>query len=90
MLEVDLGDALCCWSAEYLALAKESQTTIVSAHVCTDPQGKLNFVAKNFSFQSMSFTELIERCSQSKIHNPYLAPNEYYYLRSIGMNPRKV
>lgn len=90
VLDVDLGDALCGWNAEYLASAEESQTTIVSSHVCTDPKGKLNFVNKNFSFQSMSFTELIERCSQLKIYTPYLAPNEYYYLRSIGTNPRKV
>lgn len=90
MLDVDLGDAFCCWNAEYLASAQESQTTIVSSHVCTDSKGKLNFVTKNFSFQSMSFTELIERCSHLKIHTPYLAPNEYYYLRSIGTNPRKV
>eukprot|EP00210_Caulerpa_lentillifera_P009018 g8607.t1 len=85
----DLGDAVRLWTSEYLAAAEESQTTIVSSHVCTEKHRRLNFVNKNFSFQSMTFAELIERCSQLKLHTPFLSPDESYYLRSIGMNPRK-
>lgn len=60
------------WSADYLA-SKLSDTR-VSVHVSDEP--KLDFIKKNFRYQTMPFNEFIDRCLNDD--------NHYYYLRSLG------
>ena len=45
---MDLGPAVDKWTPAYLAGLPSSQRTTVSVHVTSDPQGRLDFVDKNF------------------------------------------
>ncbi|KAK9916814.1 hypothetical protein WJX75_007384 [Coccomyxa subellipsoidea] len=86
---LDLGPAVDRWSGAYLKSLPTSSTTLVSVHVCPDPSGRLDFVHKNFKFHTMPLAELVGRCESPGEFPPLIAPDERYYLRSIGTNPRK-
>ncbi|KAK9861886.1 hypothetical protein WJX84_010417 [Apatococcus fuscideae] len=86
---LDLSPACQRWTPEYLQ-ACPSGHQIVSAHVCTQPQGRLDFVSRNFEFKCMPLGELVARCARPDSGlEPLLAQGERLYLRSIGKNPRK-
>ncbi|BDA41177.1 probable tRNA wybutosine-synthesizing protein 5 at C-terminar half [Coccomyxa sp. Obi] len=86
---VDLGPAVTRWSGDYLKSLPCSSTTLVSVHVCPDPAGRMDFVHKNFEFRTMPLAELVGRCESPEAFPPLISPGERYYLRSIGVNPRK-
>lgn len=71
-------------------LHPESESTVVSVHVCDHPEGRMDFFGKNFSFHTMTFRELLERCLGIGSHPSITSLNEKYYLRTVGKNPRKV
>jgi len=82
---------------------KQSSTGVamVSLHVC--PEARMDFVNRNFSFRHMSFAEAVARASRTwtvdspdfsapaaKLRDAYfISPNEGYYMRSLGSDPRK-
>lgn len=80
---LDLGPCVEKWTMDSLLSLPSSQCTLVSVHVTDDNEGALDFVNKNFSFQTMTLSDLV-----SHVSSPILA-NRRYYLRSIGVNPRK-
>lgn len=88
-LGVDLGSAPRKWTAEYLSSHPQGEKR-VSTHVFVDEKGYMSFVKKNFEFHTLSFSELIQRCSGIHSHPPLIQDGERYYFRSIGENPRKV
>jgi hypothetical protein len=57
----------------------------VSVHVTREPSGALDFVHKNFTFRNMSLKDLMAAVSGGGGG----AAAERYYLRSVGVNPRK-
>ncbi|CAL8466532.1 g6068 [Coccomyxa elongata] len=86
---LDLGPAVTRWSCDYLKSLPCSTTTLVSVHVCLDPTGRMDFVHKNYKFRTMPLAELVGRCQSPGAFPPLIVPRERYYLRSIGVNPRK-
>ena len=53
---------------------------LVSVHVSEDP--KLDFVRKNFKYEVMPFGDLLGKVTDAR-------SGKFFYLRSIGENPRK-
>jgi hypothetical protein len=80
MSGLDIGQAPWTWTPSYLAALDGVSEKLVSVHVSRDP--KLDFVRKNFKYVVMPFGELLAKVSDASDDN-------FYYLRSIGENPRK-
>ena len=92
------------WSVERLRRAQCSAPA-VSVHVCASETVDLAGhrppnTPRNFVFRSMPFAEAVMRCSGTMGDDapedghagslePLLAPGERYYLRSVGLDPRK-
>lgn len=82
---LDIGSACSKWSPEYLAQCGGEKT--VKIHVC--PTGRMDFIHKNFVYKTLPFNQFVERASED-VHGEYfICPEEKYYLRSIGDDPRK-
>ena len=77
---LDIGQAPWKWTPSYLAKLGGVADKLVSVHVSDDP--KLDFVRKNFKYEVMPFGDLLAKMD-------YTSDAKYYYLRSIGENPRK-
>jgi tRNA wybutosine-synthesizing protein 3 len=77
---LDIGQAPWTWTPSYLASLDGVPEKLVSVHVSRDP--KLDFVRKNFKYVVMPFGELLAKVNDASDDN-------FYYLRSIGENPRK-
>lgn len=61
----------------------------VKIHVTTDPI--MDFRGKNFAYKVIGFHELIRRAarsSQEQVQNSFIHPDELYYLRALGSDPR--
>ncbi|XP_952247.1 uncharacterized protein TA13355 [Theileria annulata] len=79
----DLGSCLEEWKPERLSSILSERR--VSVHVSSEPN--LNFVAKNFKYEYMTFSDLFWRIKESqKCLN---GDREYLYYRSLGERPRK-
>lgn len=81
----DIGACTEKWDVNYLSEAVGSQE--VKVHVSESPL--MDFVGKNFFYKSLPFNELIKRASETEHSDYFISRTEYYYLRSIGSNPRK-
>lgn len=78
------------WTFENLISHPESESTLVSVHVCPSSGGQMDFFGKNYSFHTVPFREALERCLGIGSHPSIMQSSEKYYLRTIGKNPRKV
>ena len=84
------------WTPERLAAARGSAPA-VSVHVCAEPSVDLAGhrapnTPRNFVFRSLPFDEAVRRCAggaDPAALPPLLAEGERYYLRSVGLDPRK-
>ena len=101
---LDLGECVGGWTAERLARARCAVPT-VSVHVCASPTVDLAGhrpanTPRNFVFKSMPFDQAVRRCSgggssygdgkgDGEALAPLLATGERYYLRSVGLDPRR-
>ena len=99
---LDLGPAPWTWSPEHLASKPGVASAEVSVHVSASPH--LDFVRKNFAFENLAFGEFLNRlrdegtgtgtgpadakANENENENEN-ASRSWYYLRSIGSNPRK-
>ncbi|XP_049831261.1 tRNA wybutosine-synthesizing protein 5-like [Schistocerca gregaria] len=80
---INIGECTAKWTTEYLS--EKIGPLDVKVHV--SQHEKLDFINKNFVYKTLPFNELLERVSgTSKAF--FLSPNEYYYLRSLGLDPR--
>ena len=97
---LDLGPAPWTWSPEHLASKPGVASAEVSVHVSASPH--LDFVRKNFAFENLAFGEFLNRLrdegtgtgtgtgpADAKTNENENASRSWYYLRSIGSNPRK-
>lgn len=83
---VDVGPCLEKWTPEFLV--ENTKDKEVRVHVSTSP--RLDFINKNFAYKSVTLDELIERIFYPRRKNSwFLSEDEFYYLRSLGGNPRK-
>jgi len=79
---VDLGLAQTKWTSEYLISATEEVGgTPKKVKVHRSFNSRLDFRRKNFSYETVSFSELVKRCSDP-------GEKEFWYLRSLGEDPR--
>ena len=81
------------WTPKRLAAARCSAPA-VSVHVCAEPSVDLAGhrapnTPRNFVFRSLPFDEAVRRCAGGADLPPLLAEGERYYLRSVGLDPRK-
>lgn len=82
---LDIGSASEKWTADYLAQCGGERS--VKVHVCST--GKMDFIHKNFTYKTLPFCQFVKRASED-VHDEYfLSPEEKYYLRSLGDDPRK-
>ena len=81
---LDVGTAPWTWSPKHLASKPDVAATEISVHVSKTPH--LDFVRKNFSFENVKFGELLKKLD---LESENKKPTEWFYLRSIGKNPRK-
>ncbi|ESN93691.1 hypothetical protein HELRODRAFT_194025 [Helobdella robusta] len=80
---LNIGSCVENWSWKYLK--EKWPDKVVKLHVSTSEQ--LNFIAKNFSYQSMPFSEFIDNLEKQDSGD--CSRIEKYYLRSLGNDPRK-
>lgn len=82
---VDIGEATAKWNADYLS--QQGHNKEVKVHVC--PTGKMDFIHKNFVYKTLPFSHFVKRASEDVHEEYFLCPEEKYYLRSLGDDPRK-
>ncbi|GAB1602796.1 tRNA wybutosine-synthesizing protein 5-like [Argonauta hians] len=80
----DLGPCTDKWTVEYLT--SQAGDKNVTVHVSENPQ--MDFLNKNFLYRTLPFSELVKRASQDINENYFICPEEKYYLRSLGDDPR--
>ncbi|XP_054707243.1 tRNA wybutosine-synthesizing protein 5-like, partial [Uloborus diversus] len=83
----DIGSCVEKWTNEYLS--KMIGDEEVKIHVSESPS--LDFLQKNFAYKTLKFGELLSRAAEeahSEKHY-FISKSEYYYLRSVGKDPRK-
>ena len=73
----DFGDCLTKWTPEYLI--EKLNDMPVKIHHSNEPI--LNFLKKNFTYKTIQFNELINKCISND-------GNEYFYLRALGTDKR--
>lgn len=75
---IDIGPCLKNWTLPHLLSSPEAEKK-VKVHRSRD--FRLDFLKKNFTYDTVSFGELVRRCSdpQEKL---------FWYLRSLGEDPR--
>src|ERR1051326_7495798 len=74
---LDIGPCSSSWSSEYLRQSQEANK-LVKVH--KSREFRLDFRTKNFNYETLSFGQLIDKCEKDKEH--------YWYLRSLGEDPR--
>ena len=88
---LDIGPAPWLWSPQHLATKPAVAAADVSVHVSETPH--LDFVRKNFKFKNIPFGELLAalaaEAEEGKGDENKKRGKTWYYLRSIGRNPRK-
>ena len=88
---LDLGPAPWTWSPEHLAAKPGVASAEVSAHVSASPH--LDFVRKNFAFENVAIGAFLSRLRDEGpgpvTESGKETGKKWYYLRSIGANPRK-
>ena len=85
---LDIGPAPWSWSPAHVASTSGVRESEVSVHVSDTPH--LDFVRKNFRFKNMPFGELLdELTAEAETEGTDEEKKTWYYLRSIGRNPRK-
>ena len=91
---LDIGPAPWLWSPQHLASMPDVASADVSVHVSDTPH--LDFVRKNFKFTNIPFGDLLaslaaetETEGGNDDDNNKVEKKKWYYLRSIGRNPRK-
>ena len=82
---IDIGPCKEKWNLEYLS--EIFGETLVKVHV--SPVAKMDFIKKNFQYKTLNFNEFLHRASSDKQEKYFLSPEEKYYLRSLGDDPRK-
>ena len=89
MTGLDIGPAPWTWSPAHVASVPGVRESEVSVHVSDTPH--LDFVRKNFKFKNMPFGELLdELTAEAQTEGTgHDKKKTWYYLRSIGRNPRK-
>lgn len=68
-----LGPCLTTWTPDHL-IASSLSSKLVSVHSSSSP--RLNFISKNFTYERISFAQLVANCCSSS--------NTFWYLRSLG------
>ncbi|GLH09717.1 Hypoxia-inducible factor 1-alpha inhibitor [Gryllus bimaculatus] len=81
---VDIGPCTKLWTRDYLS--EKIGEVPVKVHVSTDP--KMDFISKNFVYKTLPLRDLIERAAKEENTEYFLNSHEYYYLRSLGSDPR--
>lgn len=81
----DIGECVGKWTPEYLTANAEDKP--VNVHVSSTPQ--MDFINKNFLYRTLPFSELVKRASKEINEDFFISPQEKYYLRSLGDDPRK-
>nr|CAD7194244.1 unnamed protein product [Timema douglasi]CAD7421617.1 unnamed protein product [Timema poppensis] len=81
---IDIGECSNKWTADYLT--EKIGDSNVKVHVSINP--KMNFTEKNFVYKTLLFGELLKRAQKVKQDLFFLSPSEFYYLRSLGADPR--
>jgi tRNA wybutosine-synthesizing protein 5 len=83
---VNIGECTSKWTSEYIC--EKVGNVDVKVHVSSGPQ--MNFLNKNFLYKTLPFDELVKRASTPACaqENYFLAPGEFYYLRSLGFDRR--
>ena len=79
---LDVGSAPWTWSPSHLLAKPAVADHEISVHVSQSPH--LDFVRKNFTFENVKFGDLLRKLEGEKD-----GKKTWYYLRSIGRNPRK-
>lgn len=94
---MDIGECLTKWQDKtYLINHDDCKDVLVGVHVCQRSDGLMDFINKNYEFDTMSLSELIKRCDiiekENNLNNLTSNSNQHchYYLRTIGKNARKV
>ncbi|XP_072047446.1 tRNA wybutosine-synthesizing protein 5-like [Amphiura filiformis] len=82
---LDLGPCQTNWTVQYLCEAGGSQD--VKVHV--SPSAKMDFINKNYAYRTLPFDELVRRASKPRQEEYFFEPDELYYLRALGNDPRK-
>ncbi|XP_072435013.1 tRNA wybutosine-synthesizing protein 5 isoform X2 [Chiloscyllium punctatum] len=83
---IPLGSCTSKWTVDYLSTTGGRQE--VKVHVASIPQ--MDFINKNFIYRTLPFDVFVKRAAES-VHTEYfLSEDEKYYLRSLGVDPRKV
>ncbi|XP_046399477.1 tRNA wybutosine-synthesizing protein 5-like [Ischnura elegans] len=80
----NVGECVKVWSPEYLA--RKVGNLPVKIHVSPTP--KMDFIRKNFMYKTLPFDELVTRASRKEQDCYFIHPQELYYLRSLGIEPR--
>jgi len=83
---IDIGPCTTLWTPDYLKSANQEKK--VKVHRSKTPQ--LDFRSKNFVYETISFTDLIQHCNSSSASEESREENsgDYLYLRSLGLDPR--
>lgn len=81
---IDIGPCSKLWTFDYLASKIGSLN--VKVHVSVD--SKMDFINKNFTYKTLPFNELVQRTAKEENTDYFLCPTEFYYLRSLGSDPR--
>lgn len=81
---LDIGDCVVKWTPQYLI--EQIGSIDVKIHVCTE--GKMDFIKKNFLYQTLPLREVIKRASRETQTDYFLNCKEFYYLRSLSSERR--
>jgi tRNA wybutosine-synthesizing protein 5 len=83
---VDIGQCTSKWTSDYIC--EKVGNMDVKVHVSSSPQ--MNFINKNFLYKTLPFDEMVKRASTPAYaqENYFIAPGEFYYLRSLGFDKR--
>ena len=85
MRGINIGEAPSKWTPSYLS----SVIGDIPIKIHVSPVDKMDFTKKNFLYKTLGFNEFIKRCSRDSHDDYFCSPDEKYYLRSLGLDPRK-
>ncbi|XP_068101346.1 tRNA wybutosine-synthesizing protein 5 isoform X2 [Hyperolius riggenbachi] len=83
--DLDLGVCRTQWTLDYMS--RKGGGKEVKIHVSEVPQ--MDFIKKNFIYRSLTFDVFVRRAAEDKHTDFFISPDEKYYLRSLGEDPRK-
>ncbi|XP_071792326.1 tRNA wybutosine-synthesizing protein 5-like [Asterias amurensis] len=82
---LDIGECKTKWTEDYLCKCVGSQE--VKVHV--SPSANMDFVNKNYAYRTLPFDKFLRRAAQSNHDEFFFEPDEKYYFRALGGDPRK-